>query len=323
MNNLIQNALLAKEQESENVSRRRFLKFCGAVAVAMGMGPGFAPRIAQALTGPDRPTIIYLHGAECTGCTEALLRSVDPFIDELLLETVSMDYHETLMAAAGHDSHEALVKAMNRPEGYICVIEGGVPTAAGGIYGKVGGQTMLSLFGEVASRAKAVIAMGSCASFGGIQAAAPNPTGAQGVNAALGHMGVNAINIAGCPPNPVNFVGALVHLMTKGAPKLDAYNRPKPFFAQTVHDRCPRREHFNAGRFATGFDSDSAREGHCLFMLGCKGPYTYNNCPDAQFNQNNWPIRAGAPCIGCSEPDFWDQLAPFYTPLGETEKAKA
>lgn len=308
--------------EDTGTSRREFMKYCSALAVLMGMGPGFAPQVAHALTKKKRPSVIYLHCAECTGCTEALLRNVGPFFDELIMETISLDYCETVMAAAGEASHAALLKAMKNPEGYICVIEGGIPTKHGGEFGKVGGQTMLQLCSEVASKAMATIAMGSCASFGGVQAAAPNPSGAKGTNDALAHVGVKAINIAGCPPNPANFVGTVVHLLTKGMPKLDQWSRPLMFFAQTVHDKCPRQKHFNKGEFAPSFTSKEAKQGWCLYKLGCKGPYTYNNCPTQLFNQVTWPVQSGSPCIGCSEPGFWDQYSPFFSAIedGPDEK---
>lgn len=303
--------ILERQMDGGRLSRRDFMKFCGIVAVALGMEASFAATVAQALESKKRPSVIYMHGAECTGCTEALLRAVDPFVDVLMMEIISLDYCETVMAAAGKAAHGALETAMKNPDGYVCTIEGAIPTRNGGRYGQVGGETMLSLFTRVASGAKAVIAVGTCASFGGIQAAAPNPSGAIGVKEALAPLGIQPINVAGCPPNPINYIGTVVHLLTKGMPPLDSVGRPKLFYGTTVHDQCERRKHFNAGEFAPGFESKEARAGWCLHKLGCRGPYTYNNCPTAQFNQANWPVRAGAPCIGCSEPDFWDQLAPF------------
>jgi ferredoxin hydrogenase small subunit/hydrogenase small subunit len=291
--------------------RRDFVKFCGLVAGAMGLGPVFGPEVARALTAEDRPSVVWLHGAECTGCTEALLRSVDPGFGELVLEMLSVEYHESVMAASGHAAEALLRRTVESGRGYVCVIEGAVPTNQGGLHGKVGGRTMLSVFSEVASRARAVIALGSCASFGGVQAAAPNPSGAKGVAEALAPVGVEPLNIAGCPPNPVNLVGTVVHLLTKGLPKVDSQGRPRMFYGRTVHDHCQRRPHFDAGRFAPSFASKEAGKGWCLYELGCKGPYTRNNCPTEQFNQANWPVRAGAPCIGCSEPNFWDDLSPF------------
>lgn len=303
------------------VSRRDFMKFCGMVAVAMGMEASMAGKVAEALEAKGRPSVIYMHGAECTGCTEGLLRAVDPFFDVLIMEVISLDYCETIMAAAGKASHDALEKAMKNPQGYYCAIEGAIPTRDNGRWGQVGDRTMLELFGDVASQAKGVIAMGTCASFGGIQAAAPNPSKAKSVADALAPLGVQPINIAGCPPNPLNFIGTVVHLLTQGMPELDTSRRPKMFYGRTVHERCERRKHFDKGEFAMSFSSDEARNGWCLHKLGCRGPWTYNNCSTALFNQTNWPIRAGAPCIGCSEPNFWDAMAPFNRDVRQKDKA--
>ena len=301
------------------VSRRDFMKFCTAVAAVMGMGPSFAPRVAEALTAQRRPSVVWLNNAECTGCTEALLRTVDPvFIDELILDTISLDYHETIMQPSGHAAEEALEQAIHSPEGFIYIGEGAIPTAQNGLFGKIGGRTMLDLNREVASKAQVAIAVGACACYGGVQAAAPNPTGSMSISEALG---IPTINIAGCPPNPYNIVGAVVHLLTKGMPELDEIGRPVVFFGETVHDTCERLPHFDAGEFATSFDSEEARNGWCLYELGCKGPYTYNNCAKVKFNRLrpgeqgvNWPVQAGHPCIGCSEPRFWDMMTPFYEP---------
>lgn len=296
------------------ITRRDFMKFCSTIAAVMGMEASFAQRIAEAMTAKKRPSVVWLHNAECTGCSESILRTVRPFIDDLILDTISLDYHETIMAAAGHKAEEALHQAVSSPEGYLCVIEGGIPTKDGGIYGKVAGKTMLEICSEIAPKAKAVIAYGTCATFGGVQAAAPNPTEAKGVNDALGDLGVKAVNIAGCPPNPYNLVGTIVHLLTNNLaiPELDDFNRPLMFFGETVHENCPRLKHYDAGEFAPSFDSEEARKGWCLAKLGCKGPMTYNNCPKIKFNQTNWPVEAGHPCIGCSEPNFWDEMSPFY-----------
>ena len=191
---------------------------------------------------------------------------------------------------------------------------GAIPLALDGKYGYVGGHTMLDLCKRVLPKARAVVTMGTCAAYGGVQAAKPNPTGAVGVNECFARLGmdVKAINIPGCPPNPLNLVGTLVAFLQNKEIKLDDLGRPLMFYGQSVHDLCERRAHFDAGEFAPSFDSEEARKGWCLYDLGCKGPSTYNNCPKALFNETNWPVRAGHPCIGCSEPNFWDDLSPFY-----------
>lgn len=297
--------------EKQGISRRDFLKYCTAVAISMGMGPAFAPEVAKALTG-KRPAVVYLHNAECTGCSEALLRAYKPYLDELIFDTISLDYHETIMAAAGEAAEEALNAAVENPDGFICIVEGAIPTALEGKYGYVGGHTMLDNCKRILPKAKAVIAFGTCACYGGIQAAAPNPTESMGVNECLADLGVNAINIPGCPPNPLNLVGAIVAFLRGDAIELDDLNRPVMSYGESVHDLCERLPHFEAGEFAPSFDSEEARKGWCLYELGCKGPQTMNNCPKVRFNDTNWPVAAGHPCIGCSEPGFWDTMTPFY-----------
>lgn len=290
------------------------MKFCTTIAAVMGMEASFANKIALALTSPRRPSVVWLHNAECTGCSESILRAVRPFIDDLILDTISLDYHETIMAAAGHKAEEALHAAVSSPNGFLCVVEGAIPTKDNGIYGKVAGRTMLEICSEIVPKAIATISYGTCATYGGVQAASPNPTEAKGINDALKHLGVNAVNIPGCPPNPYNLVGTIVHLLTHNLaiPEMDSVNRPIMFYGETVHEQCERLPHYEAGEFAPSFDSEEARKGWCLYQLGCKGPMTYNNCPKVKFNQTNWPVQAGHPCIGCSEPDFWDAASPFY-----------
>lgn len=298
--------------EQRGISRRDFLKFCTAVAVAMGMGPSFAPAVARALTAGKRPSVVYLHCAECTACTEALLRTYKPFLDELIFDAISLDYQETIMAAAGEAAEDALHQAISNPDGFICIVEGSIPTAENGTFGMIAGRTMYDMCAEILPKAKAVLAFGTCACFGGMPAAAPNPTGCKGLNECYADLNIKAINIAGCPPNPINMVGAVVALLEGKNIDLDENARPNMFYGLTVHDQCERLPHFEASEFAPSFDSEEARKGWCLYELGCKGPVTMNNCPKARFNDVNWPVAAGHPCIGCSEPGFWDDMTPFY-----------
>lgn len=306
-----------KRLEKRGVSRRDFMKFCAAVAAVMGMEASYAKQVAAALTDPRRPSVVYFHFSECTGCSMAVVRTVNPYIDELLFDTISLDYHETLMAAAGDPAEYALEQAVTSPHGFIAVVEGAIPIKENGIYGMVGGHTMLEMSEKYLPKAQAVIAIGACANFGGVPSAAPNPTGAMGVNELMEHLNLptRAINVAGCPPSPYNFVGTVVHLLTEGMPALDRLNRPRMFYGESVHELCERLDHYFNYEFAPSFDSEEARKGWCLLEVGCKGPDTYNNCPKIKFNETNWPVEAGHPCIGCSEPRFWDQMSPFYKPI--------
>ncbi len=302
--------------EDRGVTRRDFMKFCTYLTATMGLSSSFVPKVAEVFAAPkQRPPVIWLHFGECTGCSEATLRSMYPWIDELVLEVLSMEYHETIMAAAGHQAEEQLKEATKKYKGkFICVVEGGIPMKFDGGYGKVGGRSFLEIAKEVIPQAAGTICIGSCSAYGNIPAAEPNPGGYVGITEAIG---VPTVNIAGCPPNPVNFVGTVVNYLLLGKlPDVDELGRPLFAYGKTIHDLCPRRAHFENDEFVEEFGSEEAKLGYCLYQLGCRGPETYNNCPIAKFNDGtSWPIEAGAPCIGCSEPGFWDSMTPFYEEL--------
>ncbi|MFP7756351.1 hydrogenase small subunit [Thermodesulfobacteriota bacterium B35] len=298
------------------VSRRGFLKGCTLAATALGLSESMVPRLVEAAASPQRPPVVWLHFQECTGCTEALLRASHPDIGRLILDIISLDYHETVMAAAGHQAEKSLQDTIDRYNGkFICVVEGAIPTRDGGIYCKIGGRTAMDILAEVGPRAAAVISIGTCSSFGGIQAARPNPTGAVGVSELLS--GPPIINIPGCPPNPISFLGTVLHYFTfKRLPRTDQMGRPLFAYGRKIHDHCERRAHFDEGRFVEQFGDDAHRRGYCLYKVGCRGPGTFSNCPAARFNDVDvWPVSVGHGCIGCTEPDFWDTMGPFYERL--------
>jgi [NiFe] hydrogenase small subunit len=301
--------------QERGISRRDFLKYCACLSATMGLSSSFIPRVARAFSSAQRPPVVYLAFAECTGCAESTLRTMYPWIDELLLETISLDYHETIMAPSGEAAEKSLHDCITKHRGkFLCVVEGAIPTADNGIYGTIGGKTFLEIAKEVCPKALATICIGTCASYGGLAAAAPNPTGAWGVKDAIG---IPTVNIPGCPPNPINFVGTIVNYLLFGKlPDLDDKGRPLFAYGKTIHDQCPRRSHFESGEFVMSFESPEAKQGMCLYQLGCKGPETHNNCPKVKFNDGcSWPVQAGHPCIGCSEPNFWDRMSPFYKTL--------
>jgi [NiFe] hydrogenase small subunit len=304
-----------KKTVHEGVSRRDFLKFCTFLSATMGLSTSFVPRIAEALTSQQRIPVVWLALSECTGCAESAFRTTYPWIDELLFDIISLDYHETIMAPSGEAAEKSLHDTITKQQGkFICVVDGAIPTANDGIYGMIGGKTMLEVAKEVCPKALATICIGTCSSYGGLPAAAPNPTGVQSVKDALG---ISTVNIPGCPPNPINFVGTIVnYLMFGKLPELDDKGRPFFAYGKTIHDQCQRRSHFENGEFVKSFESEEARLGYCLYEVGCKGPETYNNCPTVKFNEGtSWPVQAGHPCIGCSEPGFWDKMSPFFKPL--------
>ena len=308
--------------EARGISRRQFIKYCASVAALLGMSELQIPRIAEAIEKlTQRPPLVWLDFMECLGCTESFINATHPEVDKLLLEILSVDYHEAIMAAAGELAHENLWNAVDRG-GLLTVVEGAIATKIPNAM-CVGGMTSMEIMERVAKRSIAIVAVGTCATHGGTQAASPNPTGAVGVVEFLKSKGIDTpvINLPGCPVNPENIIATILHhLLLERLPELDDFGRPKIFYGQTIHDKCPRRGHFDEGHFVEEFGSEEEAKGYCLYKMGCRGPYTHSNCPDILWNnRQNWCIGAGAPCIGCFEPNFWDRFRDFYEPLPDVE----
>jgi len=304
---------LLKEQ---GVSRRGFLKYCATMASLMALPPSMVPAIAEALEKARRPSVIWLSFQECTGCTESLTRSHAPTLEGLIFDHISLDYHHTLQAVSGEAAEAARDAAMteNRDK-YLLVVDGSIPLDNPG-YSTIAGISNLDMLEEVAEHAAAIIAVGTCAAYGGLPHASPNPTGAVSVADIIKDKPI--VNVPGCPPIPVVISGVLAHFLTFGRlPDLDHLGRPLAFYGNNIHDRCYRRPFYERGKFANSFDDEGAKKGWCLYNLGCKGPVTYNACATIKWNEGtSFPIEAGHGCLGCSEPDFWD-MGGFYNALAE------
>ncbi|MBU1395988.1 MAG: hydrogenase small subunit [Gammaproteobacteria bacterium] len=315
------------DASDRGISRRAFLKFCALTASLLALPPDAAIRLANSLSRARRLPVVWLSFQECTGCTESLTRSAAPAIERLLFELISLDYHHTLQAAAGVAAEQARERSLAENHGkLLLVVDGSVPTALNGACSTIAGEDNLSLLRRCLESAEAVLAVGTCAAFGGLPAAAPNPTGAMGV-AELMERGLAPrrplVNLPGCPPIPEVMSAVLAHRVAFGRfPELDAQGRPLAFYGETVHDRCSRRGHYDAGRFAKTFDDAGARAGWCLLELGCKGPTTRNACSTVRWNGVGNPVESGHPCLGCSEPDFWDRGS-FYAPAALPAAASA
>ena len=311
---------IAEHLARSGVDRRDFMAFCGKLMVAAPFGLGITnfltvEAVAEEVGRIRRPSVIWLHMQDCTGCTETLLRTSQPDLATLIFDVISLDYHETVMAASGHDAELALRDAMSQNDGkFVLVVEGSIPTKDNGIYLEVGGKWGTDLLQEVAARSAAVISMGSCASWGGVPSSGINPTGAVGVDALVKNKPI--VNIPGCPPNPYTLLGTVLQYARAGSlPELDSFKRPKFAYDRTIHEHCPRRAHFDSGRFAQMFGDDGHRQGWCLYKLGCKGPVTHAACSTRSFNEvvDAWPIGIGAPCVGCTE-----QEIAFRIPIHQT-----
>jgi len=295
---------------TQGLSRRAFLKYCTTLVTLLGLPTSAATQLAAGLGGARKKPVMWLSFQECTGCTESFTRAFSPTFESLIFDFFSLDYHHTLQAAAGEAAEAAKTEAIEAG-GYLLVVEGAVPLAEDGACSTIAGHSNLDTLRRSASKAEAIIAVGSCATFSGLPGAAPNPTDAVGIEQLMG-LGLlehrPLINLPGCPPLPEAISATLAHLIVYGQePQLDALHRPRAIYGNTVHDRCPRLQFYYQGKFATTFDDEGARQGWCLYELGCKGPTTHNACPTQKWNQGtSTPIDSGHPCIGCSEPGFWD-----------------
>ncbi len=300
--------------EAKGYSRREFMYFCGMAVAAAGIQASAFGQVVDAFENKARPPVVWLHFQECTCCSESFIRSSHPIVADIIFDTLSLDYTETLMAASGHQAEKSLQDTMNKNKGkYILLVEGSVPLGIDGAYCTIGGRSALEILKEAADGAAAVIAWGSCASHGCIQAAKPNPTQATPIHKLINKP---VINVPGCPPIAEVMTGVVTHvLLFDRIPELDSQGRPKEFYSRRVHDTCYRRPFYDAGMFVESWDDDAARKGYCLYKMGCRGPVTYNACSVTKWNANlSYPIQAGHGCIGCSEKDFWDN-GPFYQHL--------
>ncbi|MBL3520986.1 hydrogenase small subunit [Arcobacter lanthieri] len=310
--------------ESEGINRRDFMKWVSATTATLMLPPMFAPLVAEATELMNRVPVIWIELQDCAGNSEALLRSSAPTVDDLLFDVLSLEFHEALQACAGHDADKQLEEAVEHFKGkYLLFVEGAIPMANSGQYGTIGasGETFHEHLMRMSKDAAAIVAVGTCATFGGVPAAAPNPTGAVGVMDLV--KGKPIINIPACPANPANMVGVILHYVLTGQiPELDSLLRPKFAFGYRIHDNCERRAHFDAGEFVEEWGDEGAKHNWCLYKVGCKGPMTFNNCSIIRYNEGtNWPIGVGRGCIGCSEPDFWDKYA-YERPMA-TARIKA
>ncbi len=305
----------------DGFDRRDFMKWASATTAALMLPASFTPLVAEAAELMTRVPVIWIELQDCAGNSEALLRSDGPKIDEIVLDIISLEFHETLMAPSGHQAEKQLEEAVEHFKGkYLLFVEGAIPVGAGKDWCTIGaaGETFEEHLVRLAKDAAAVVAVGSCATYGGIPAAAPNPTGAVGVMDVV--KGKPIINIPACPANPANMVGVVLHFVLTGqVPELDSLLRPKFAFGYRIHDNCERRAHFDAGEFVQEWGDDGAKNNFCLYKMGCKGPMTFNNCSIVRYNEGvNWPIGVGRGCIGCSEPDFWDKYA-YERPMANAD----
>ena len=326
------NALHPKNQISgENLEEaikafdmnQEYNRWVSMITANMRLHPDYEPLVSQGVEQLNKIPIIWLELSDCTGNSEGFIKSAHPKVDDLILNYISLDYHELLMAASGDQSEAALDSVLEKDSGkYILLVEGAIPMGLDGKFLRIGpkGETGLELLKRTAKNAAAVLSIGSCAYDGGVVAAAPNPTEAVGVAEALGRDDI--INLLGCPVNPINIVGTLLHyIMFDELPKLDANNRPEWAYGFRVHDNCERRGHYDLEEFVLEWGDEGAKKGWCLFKMGCKGPYADLNCSLVKFNEGtSWPVQAGHGCFACGQGKIAFDKYANHRPLEEEEE---
>lgn len=299
-----------------NISRRDLLRAAAALAAAPGLRSSAALALERALSGEEGVPVVWLQGQSCSGCSVSLLNSIYyTTADDLLLNTIDLKFHPTVMAAAG-DSAATAAESARASGGYVLVIEGAIPTGAEGRYCELWpGMSMHQALVTYAPGASWILAVGTCAAFGGMSAGSPNPTTASSVAAVLGGDS-RVINIPGCPAHPDWIVGTIAYLLAYGhAPPLDASRRPTAYFSNKIHDYCPERRKYCGDKR----EASRLSQPGCLEKLGCRGKQTYADCYMRKWNGGqpntfgaNWCIGARTPCHGCVQPNFPDGMSPFF-----------
>lgn len=297
------------------MTRRDFLRLAGASTAFLGLTALDLQNLEKAFASAGSPPVLWLQGASCTGCSISLLNSVNPTIDNVLLNTISMKYHPNLNTAAGDLAISTITSAANTYSGqFILVIEGGIPTANNGLYCVIGEKngadwTMLDAVKQLGPKAKRVIAAGACAAFHGIPGSGANTTGIKSVKDVLtGLVSQPVINLPGCPAHPLVMVGAIVDAVNGTSLTLDSYNRPTKYYGtQKIHPQCPRRGLTTA--------TDVGTYG-CMADLGCNGKGDGDNinvCPSRKWNNGvNWCVNVNHPCLGCASPQYPMNPIPKY-----------
>ncbi|MFH1460349.1 MAG: hydrogenase small subunit [Candidatus Omnitrophota bacterium] len=308
-------------------TRRQFLKIFSSSAAAAAITSSYNPVIVKALTGSgvDKPAVIWLQGAGCNGCSISLLNTVHPKIAEVLIQIINLEYHPTLMAGTGKTAFDHIQETAQKFKGkFILILEGGVPTAENGLYCTIGernGQpiTLVEAVQNLVPDAGVLMAVGTCAAFGGIPSAKPNPTQVKSLAEVSGKIDKPVINISGCPTHPDWVVGTIVHVLNFGIPELLKDGRPAMFYKENIHENCTNYSFFANAEFASEYGQPG-----CLAELGCKGPVAYADCSLRRWNNGvNWCIGSGTGCIACCEAEFPDNGVSLYAKLPKHKIPKA
>jgi hydrogenase small subunit len=286
------------------MSRRNFLKIAAAIGASATLLK-YKLDVLDVLreARAEGYQLVWLQGQGCTGCTISLIQYPD-VLGALESLAVNIPFHPTIMPQAGvYVDGKVYPKTLTTDAMQILddtipdftVVEGSIPAVMlDGLethFCEVSGRSFRDLFVDVASRTKTgILAVGTCASFGGIPSGDPNPTYAEPVSDVLTEAGISTplINLPGCPAHPDWIVLTLAHVIQYGLPALDEKNRPIDFYGETVHNKCERLQYYEKEKYDKEFPVDEK----CLFLLGCKGLVAYADCPTRLWNnKTNWCVR--------------------------------
>jgi len=264
--------------------------------------------------------LIWMQGQTCDGDSMSVVDATNPdFMTFLKRYRINLLYHPTLSPIFGDEARQLFERCLNGETKIdLFVFEGAVPTKEGfGDYFE--GKDVKSMVQNFASKAMLTIAVGTCASFGGVPAASPNESGATGLQFNLyekggflgedysSGLGFPVINIPGCPTHPDWVINTLLSFRLGQPVILDKYNRPKDYFEEKVHRGCKLCEFHERSLWAKDFT-----ELGCLAAsLGCKGRTTNADCNIRLWNNASSCTRSGSPCIGCCDPGFPESMFPF------------
>ena len=276
-------------------------------------------------------------GLSCDGDSVSVTNARLPSIEDVLLGAIpglpKVNLHNPVLAVAVGDDFmkpfwDAYEGRLANP--FVLVVEGSIPNEkikSEGYWAAYGsdpdtGQpiTTCEWIDRLAPKATAVVAAGTCATYGGIHAMSGNPTGAMGLADYLGwgfktKAGLSIVNVPGCPVQPDNFMETLLYLLYQLAGlapmiPLDEALRPRWLFERTVHDGCDRAGYYETGIFADHYGSDQ-----CLVKLGCWAPVVNCNVPKRGWMDGLGGCpNVGGICIGCTMPGFPDKFMPFMDP---------
>lgn len=299
----------------KHLTRREFIKLCAGTATALGMVGAGWPGLAEAVRplAQGNTPVLWIRGSACSGCSASMINTAAPGLRELLTDLVQMSWHAGFVNDSGTSVVNNLLQLAEANKGkFILVVEGAIPKGADGRYNIMGrtgdGRTVtfIEMVEQLGQKARQVLAVGSCAAFGGLPAAEPNLM--KCVRAENVVDADNVVNIPGCPAHPDWIVATLLHTVLYGKPEIDDFGRPQVFYGGLIHNNCPRRQYFDNSIFAENFGEEG-----CLLELGCKGPLTHGDCSTRLWNRGrNWCVGGEGPCLGCTEPSFPQLMSPFY-----------